>query len=243
MADVSALYTNRESEDYLARDSAPVRALKAFVFKRLARSLLNQAFGEVRTAADYGTGNGMLATMLAEAAGPDTTVYALDFFDEAPGPMPRVSYLSFGKSAALHGKIDLLTCFHVLEHTDEPDTLLSQLRAFLRPNGTIVIEVPNVDCVWTPWFGKSCANWYPPYHRVHFSRQSLRRLIESQGLRIVSEQDICGPTFALSLATLLRCRPNAGLFFLAAVLRPLQWFAERVTRRPSALRIIARNGA
>jgi SAM-dependent methyltransferase len=241
MADVSALYEDRESEDYLARDSAPVRALKAFVFGRLARSLLKQANGNVRTVADYGTGNGMLPAVIKEAADPHTSVYGLDFFEEPPAEIGRAGYLSFRSSTALLGKVDLLTCFHVLEHSDNPDVLLSELKAYLRPNGTIVMEVPNVDCVWTPWFGKSCANWYAPYHRVHFSRRSLRRLVEAGGFEVISEQDICGPTFALSFAALFGCRPNAGLFFLAAALRPFQWAAERLTGRPSALRIVARN--
>jgi len=240
MKDVSPLYANRASEDYLSRDGALVRKLKSFVSKRLAKSLLGHVSEPVRTVVDYGTGNGMLAKALAETA-PDARVFALDFFNEPPGPLERVEYRSFSQSDDLRGEADLLTCFHVLEHSDNPDEMLTKLRTFLRPGATLAIEVPNVDCVWTPWFGKFCANWYAPFHRVHFSRRSLRSLIERNGLEIVSEQNICGPTFALSLAALLRIKPNSGLFFLALSLRPLQWFAEQLSGEPSALRIIARD--
>ncbi|NUT00206.1 MAG: class I SAM-dependent methyltransferase [Sphingomonas sp.] len=240
MDDVAPLYANRASEDYLARDGRAIRALKTFVFRRLARSLLRFASSPVRTVADYGTGNGMLATAFKQEAAPGTVVYALDFFDDPPADLPGVEYRSFARSKPLHCKIDLLTCFHVLEHSDDSDAMLAELQSYVRPGGTLVVEVPNVDCVWTPWFGKSCANWYAPYHRVHFSRQSLRRLFETHGFEIVAERDICGPTFALSLASLLGVKPNGALFLAALALRPIQWAAEKFTRRSSALRIVAR---
>ena len=240
MADVAPLYENRASEDFLARDKGVVSALKKFAFGRLAKSLLAQASSPLGNVADFGTGNGMLPIAFAGAAAPGTTVYALDFFDEPPPGLGSVQYRSFAKSGKLHGKVDLLTCFHVLEHSDDSDAMLDQLLAYLRPGGTLVVEVPNVDCVWTPWFGKACANWYAPYHRVHFSRRSLSELFTRHGLEIVGQQDICGPTFALSLAGALGVKPNSGLFLLALALRPFQWLAEKVTRRPSALRIIAR---
>lgn len=240
MADVSPLYAGRESDDYLARDTGWIQALKRVATRRMARGLIAWSPGPPRRIADFGTGNGMLARALAETAGPDADVHALDFFDEPPGPLGPVRYLSFAAAAPLHATMDLVTCFHVLEHDDDSAAMLARIVAFLRPGGTLVLEVPNVDCVWTPWFGRACANWYAPFHRVHFTRASLRALFERQGLAIVAQQDICGPTFALSLAALFKVRPSGPIFALALALRPLQWLAERLTRRPSALRIIAR---
>lgn len=240
MPDVSPLYAGRASEDFLARDSGWVERLKQVATRRLARDLLARAGGRPRAIADFGTGNGMLARALAAEAGADATVYALDFFDEPPGPLAPARYLGFAAATPLHGTLDLVTCFHVLEHDDDSDAMLGRVLAFLRPGGTLVVEVPNVDCVWTPWFGRACANWYAPFHRVHFTRASLAALFRRHGLEIIAEDDICGPTFALSFAQALGVRPNSVLFALALGLRPLQWLAERLTRRPSALRIIAR---
>ena len=240
MPDVAPLYEGRASEDFLSRDTAPVRILKMIAFKRLARSLLGHASGAVKKAADFGAGGGMLANALAKEAGSSAEVYAFDFFDDPPAHLAEVHYRSFAASEPVRGEIDLLTCFHVLEHSDDPGSILSDLKSYLRPGGTLVVEVPNVDCVWTPWFGKHSGNWYVPYHRVHFSRTSLRRLFEHHGLEILAEQDVCGPTFAVSLASLLGVKPNSALFGLALLLRPIQWIAEKITNRPSALRIIAR---
>lgn len=241
MADVSPLYAGRESEDFLSRDGGWVRALKGLAFRRLARRLIGHAGAKPRVIADFGTGNGMLAEALGEEAGPVATTWALDFFDTAPAPFTYARYMGFAEAAPkLAGTVDLLTCFHVLEHDDDSDAMLGRLTTYLRPGGTLVVEVPNVDCVWTPWFGKACANWYAPFHRVHFTRASLRALFERAGLDVVHEEDICGPTFALSLAALLRVQPGSALFAIALALRPAQWLAEKLTRRPSALRIVAR---
>ncbi|HEY6869799.1 MAG TPA: class I SAM-dependent methyltransferase [Novosphingobium sp.] len=240
MPDVSALYAGRASEDYLARDAGWVRWLKTRLTRRLARHLLEAAPIPPARIVDFGTGNGMLAMALAAEAGPQAQVHALDFFDDPPGPLAGVQYHSFATATALRGKADLVTCFHVLEHDDDSDAMLDRIAAYVRPGGLLVIEVPNVDCAWNGWFGAACANWYAPYHRVHFTRASLRALLESRGLTTVAEEDICGPTFALSFARVLGVAPNSGLFALAAALRPVQWLVEKASRRPSALRIIAR---
>lgn len=240
MADVSPLYAGRASEDYLARDAGWVRWLKAWLTRRLARGLLGAASTPPRRIVDFGTGNGMLAMALAAEAGHGAEVHALDFFDDPPGPLAAVRYHSFAAAQALRGQADLVTCFHVLEHDDDPDAMLERIAGYARPGGLVVIEVPNVDCAWNGWFGAACANWYAPYHRVHFTRASLRSLIESHGLITLAEEDICGPTFALSFARVLGVAPNSGLFALAALLRPVQWLVERLSRRPSALRLIAR---
>lgn len=240
MADVAPLYAARKSDDFLRRDTRWIKMLKNQAFLRTARQLLRKSVGEPRVVADFGTGNGMLAQCLARVAGEGTKVYGLDFFEDAPGDMGQAAYLSFAASPTLATKVDLLTCFHVLEHDDDSDAFLRRLIELLAPQGTMVIEVPNVDCVWTPWFGRSCANWYVPFHRVHFSRASLHALITRHDLQIVEERDICGPTFALSLAAWLGTKPNSIIFAAAVALRPLQWLAETLTRRPSALRIVAR---
>ena len=240
MPDVSPLYEGRQSQDFLARDAGWVERLKRRVFGRLAAELIAICNSPPRLLADFGTGNGMLARALAEKAGSSAVTYALDFFDDAPAPMGEARYLPFARGVEIAGTVDLLTCFHVLEHDDDSGAMLVQMLAYLRPGGTLVVEVPNVDCVWTPWFGKACANWYAPFHRVHFSRRSLRALFERHGLEVLREQDICGPTFALSLAALLGVRPGSALFAVSAALRPFQLLAEKLTRRPSAIRIIAR---
>ncbi|MFO0518629.1 MAG: class I SAM-dependent methyltransferase [Betaproteobacteria bacterium] len=43
------------------------------------------------------------------------------------------------------GRYDLITIWHVLEHTENPAAVLRQLREALAPGGALVVEVPNVE--------------------------------------------------------------------------------------------------
>lgn len=239
MDDVAPLYAGRESQDFQRGDATLTRLIKGLAFDRLARHLLRQVGPSPRRVVDFACGNGLLARCVADALPAAADVLGVDFFEDPPEPMQSARYASFAALPDLAGMADLVLCFHALEHDDDPHRFLARLTALLAPGGRLVVEVPNVDCIWTPWFGRNCENWYLPFHRVHFSRSSLRNLISAHGLEILAQEDICAATMGHSIANLFH-RPYGGLFFLAGVaLRPVQWLAEKITRRPSALRIIA----
>lgn len=237
MPDVSPLYEGRNSEDFQQRDSGFAMRIKQIAFRQMARRLLRSLPRAPRRVVDYGCGNGVLTAAFAKEL-PEADVVGLDFFATAPSGMAPARYESFARAESLRGKADLLLCFHALEHDDDPHAFLSNLMAYVAPGGLMVIEVPNVDCVWTPWFGPACNNWYLPYHRLHFSRQSLRALMEANGLKVLREEDVCSATIAMSLSRWLGVRYNALFFLAGCAFRPVQLLAERLTRRPSALRIV-----
>lgn len=239
MPDVSPLYVGRESEDFQQRDSALATHIKAIVFRSMARAILSRLKERPKLILDFGCGNGVLTSAFAQVS-PDSDVVGLDFFETQPPQIGPARYAAFSQSRQFDGQADLLLCFHALEHDDDPHAFLSRLKSLVRPGGTIVIEVPNVDCVWTPWFGSACNNWYLPYHRLHFSRQSLRSALESSELEVFFEEDVCTATISMSLSRWMKM-PHSGLFFLAGcAFRPFQLLAEKLTRRPSGLRIFAR---
>lgn len=238
LPDVAPLYANRESQDFQA-DDAPLAAwIKARVFDRMTRGILRRIGERPGRVVDFACGNGAVTRAFAKAL-PGADVVGLDFFDTAPADLAPARYASFDAHAGAP-PADLLLCFHALEHDDDPRAFLARLVALVRPGGTLLIEVPNVDCVWTPWFGAACHNWYLPYHRLHFSRAALRALVEGAGLTIVAEKDVCSATIAHSLARRLGMNYNVFFFLAGAAFRPVQWLAEKLTRRPSALRIIVR---
>ena len=68
------------------------------------------------------------------------------------------------------GQFDLITLWHVLEHTSDPISFLSKIPKLLKPSGKLLIGVPNAKC---PGMQKRKEQWVwcqPPYvHTVHFS--------------------------------------------------------------------------
>ena len=82
-------------------------------------------------------------------------------------------------SALQDNSIDAIFSFHVLEHLIEPIAILGELKAKLKPGGTIVIEVPHAgDFLLTQAQNqafKKFTLW--SQHLVLHTRESLRRLL------------------------------------------------------------------
>lgn len=81
-------------------------------------------------------------------------------------------------------KFDLITMFHVLEHLENPVRDLSCLAGFLKPDGKLVIEVPNILYPDMAFSHK----WHPG-HLFSFTNQTLSMLLEKSGFRVIS----CNP--------------------------------------------------
>jgi SAM-dependent methyltransferase len=80
---------------------------------------------------------------------------------------------------------DLVTLFHVMEHVTNPREVLVEVHRVLRAGGRVVLQVPNIDSWQFQWFG---ARWYGldiPRHVIDYSCQSIVKLIENAGFRIV----------------------------------------------------------
>ena len=77
-------------------------------------------------------------------------------------------------------KFDQIQMFHVLEHVHEPLECLIRLRSMLKPNGRLVIEVPDV---LQPYGGLSWFFQYP--HLYSFSFNGLMGLFRRAGLEPV----------------------------------------------------------
>jgi len=239
LPDVQFLYADRSSQDFQPGTSGIARIMKRLAFRRDARGLLKQVDQDPRAVIDFACGSGLFTSVLAEILGRDIQVTGTDFHRDPPKDIGQAEYRSIQDLDDLSGSADLVLAMHVLEHDDDPQTLLSRIAKLVRPGGILVIEVPNVDCIWTLVFGRFWDSWYLPYHRIHFSRNSLRRIVESSGFTVHSEHDVSLPTMGRSLANLFGKRNGTFFIALAALLQPLQWGIERISRRPAALRIIA----
>jgi len=80
------------------------------------------------------------------------------------------------------GSQDIVTMWHVLEHTEDPTSVVGKAGGWIRPGGILALEVPNVE-----------ATCMSPPHRFHlahlynFNAEALRRLGEKAGLEIVEQ--------------------------------------------------------
>lgn len=82
------------------------------------------------------------------------------------------------------GAFGLVSILHVLEHVPDPRETLATAWNLLAPGGTLLVAVPNVNCVESRLF-RSC--WYPldlPRHYWGFAPRTLTRLAEECGFAV-----------------------------------------------------------
>ncbi|HEC1798077.1 TPA: class I SAM-dependent methyltransferase [Campylobacter lari] len=81
---------------------------------------------------------------------------------------------------------DVITAFHVVEHLQDPISILKKLSSKLKDNGKMIVEVPNAnDALLTIYKNKAFSEftyWSP--HIFLYSPHTLKKLGEKAGLRV-----------------------------------------------------------
>ena len=237
--DVTFLYAGRESQDFQPDTRGLAHRIKEWLFRRQAVKLIEQLGHVPATLLDFGCGSGQFTRCLADTI-PACQVTGADFHDSPPTELSRRSYFAMVDHETHVGQFDVVIAMHVLEHDDDSDSLLRRIAATVKKGGLVVIEVPNIDCVWARLIGRHWDAWYLPFHRMHFSREALKSAIERAGLSIVRETGACVPTMGRSMANIAGARNNLFFLLMGAALHPIQWLGEKLSGQPSAIRIISR---
>jgi SAM-dependent methyltransferase len=84
--------------------------------------------------------------------------------------------------ATQQGTCDLVSCRYIVEHSPDPVAALGALKAVLSPNGLLLIEVPDSSKFLAA--RDYCFLWEE--HSCYFVEQTLRRLAEAAGYRVLS---------------------------------------------------------
>ncbi len=79
---------------------------------------------------------------------------------------------------------DLVVMRHSLEHTFNPLHALKEVNRILRPGGTLVIGVPNIESVVSGVTGKYWADLDLPRHLFQFSPATVSRLLRDAGFSV-----------------------------------------------------------
>lgn len=78
---------------------------------------------------------------------------------------------------------DVVTLTHVLEHTENPLSMLIEISRILRPGGMLMVEVPNFNAFDRGYMGRFWWGYHLPRHTYHFTQVTLSRLAAMAGLQ------------------------------------------------------------
>lgn len=85
---------------------------------------------------------------------------------------------------------DYITLDQVIEHIEDPVSMLQGVSRILRPGGKVIISTPNPDGWGAVLFKKKWINWHVPYHMHFFSITSIKIAAEKAGLVIEEAKTI-----------------------------------------------------
>lgn len=94
---------------------------------------------------------------------------------------------------------NVITMWHVLEHVADIDERMLQLNNLLKPDGTLIIAVPNCNAYDAKKYGKFWAGYDLPRHLSHFTKEDVRLLLEKYGFTIVNILPMRFDAFYVSL--------------------------------------------
>ena len=225
--EIHYLYTERYDFEWFRQHRLHKRIQAWHRFLRLGH-LLRQLDVRIEGARllDVGCGHGWF---LAVAARRGWECQGVDFLNdagiqEAQRSGARIHNGSIETTELPPGHFDLLTMWHILEHTRDPRGVLRRVAEVLRVGGLCFIAVPNRDAA-----GLALAGWdwgwlqKPFIHVFGFSECGLRRLLPPnlEPVRIVSrdvwdQQYICftRPYRAVSVALYKLFRAPRKVFSL-----------------------------
>ncbi len=154
-----------QADNTLTLAQTPPGALVLEIGCRHGRTL--ELMRERRGVVPFGVEPGESEAEQARRAGIDCFTGALEDYD--PGER----------------RFDQVQWFHVLEHVHEPLQALIRLRGFLKPEGRMVVEVPNV---YQP-YGLLEDNFFQNVHLVSYSPFTLPALLRRAGFEITRVVD------------------------------------------------------
>ena len=80
---------------------------------------------------------------------------------------------------------DVVTLNSVLEHVNEPRTMLRQVRDLLKPQAVLFVIVPNVESLACRVLHERAATFDGRNHLIYFSPATLARMLDAEGFDVV----------------------------------------------------------
>ncbi len=142
---------------------------------------------------EIGAGKGDFLLMLCELRGNRGWGYDPSYVPEEGYTAPNVTFIQdFYTEKYIDQRADLIVCRHVLEHIEDPDAFIAQVRRAVGEQQSVVFfEVPNA--LWTLRRG---GIWDIIYeHCSYFSPSSLAYLFRKHGFEVLAVNEVFGGQF------------------------------------------------
>lgn len=173
-----------ESEDYISHSDTDqgiinrlYQQVRQFTLKQKRRKIEKITKQKTGNLLDIGCGTGDFAATM-QASG--WKVLGLEPDEKARLIAKEKNQIDVGEPDHLfqleENRFDVVTMWHVLEHVHRLHEYIDQIRTILKPDGVLLIAVPNYQSSDAAHYGETWAAYDVPRHLYHFSPETMRRL-------------------------------------------------------------------
>ncbi|PWH83907.1 methyltransferase [Algibacter marinivivus] len=94
---------------------------------------------------------------------------------------------------------DVITLWHVLEHLPNLEDHISVFKKLLKPNGILIIAVPNYKSYDAKHYKQFWAAYDVPRHLWHFNQESISKLVSKQLFKVEKVKPMWFDSFYVSM--------------------------------------------
>lgn len=192
-----------ESDDYISHTDG-----KRSLFEKLYHTVKQKALrdkialvgrfaGSKGKLLDIGAGTGDFLA-IAKESGWDITGVEPSEKAKAIAIKKGVAFADSTQSLPNHS-FDAITMWHVLEHVPDVEAQITELKRLLKPEGVIIVAVPNFQSYDAKHYGPFWAAYDVPRHLWHFSKTAIKKLFGARGMDVVSILPMKFDSFYVSL--------------------------------------------
>lgn len=96
-------------------------------------------------------------------------------------------------------KFEIITMWHVLEHVPNLEEYISKIKQLLKPNGVLIVAVPNYKSFDAKYYKQFWAAFDVPRHLWHFSQKSIQQLFLKENLGVEKTLPMYFDSFYVSM--------------------------------------------
>jgi 2-polyprenyl-3-methyl-5-hydroxy-6-metoxy-1,4-benzoquinol methylase len=94
---------------------------------------------------------------------------------------------------------DVISLWHVLEHLKDLENQMAIFKKLLKPNGRLIIAVPNYKCYDAKYYKQFWAAYDVPRHLWHFNQKSISKLFSKEFFEVIKVKPMWFDAFYVCL--------------------------------------------
>lgn len=94
---------------------------------------------------------------------------------------------------------EIITMWHVLEHVPFLNERIEEIKRLIKPNGIIIIAVPNCNSLDAKIYREDWAAYDLPRHLYHFTPKDIERIFKKHDLKLVNTLPMIFDSFYVSM--------------------------------------------